>query len=299
MPLFTPIGGGGGVPKATVTATTGSPSVDTSSRAGKTIYRFTGSGTITIGTEGIVEALLVAGGGSGGGNSAAFGTSGGGGGAGGHLYIEKLFLGAATYTVTVGAGGSATGAFQRGSNGSDSRILIGSVYYAVAQGGGAGGNRNGGSGTGGGSGGGAWSFNGSSSPRPLGAAGFTSQGNRGGDQLTTSMSGGACGGGGAGGASYDVYNSLTPSQGGTGLANSITGTSVTRGGGGGGGTYNNNASGYGGNGGGGAGGRSGTSGVPVAGTANTGGGGGGAGGFGSTSIAGAAGGSGVVIIVTG
>ena len=39
MPFFAPVSAGG-VPKATVTATTGSPTVDTSSRAGKTIYIF-------------------------------------------------------------------------------------------------------------------------------------------------------------------------------------------------------------------------------------------------------------------
>ena len=49
MPLFTPIGGGG-IGKATVTGTTGSPSVDTTTRAGKTIYRFTGSGSIGFGS---------------------------------------------------------------------------------------------------------------------------------------------------------------------------------------------------------------------------------------------------------
>ena len=38
--------------KATYTATTGSPTVDTSTRAGKTIIKYTGSGSITIGTAG-------------------------------------------------------------------------------------------------------------------------------------------------------------------------------------------------------------------------------------------------------
>ncbi len=54
-----------GIGKATVTATTGSPTVDTSSRAGKTIYKFTASGSITIGTAGTAEILVVGGGGSG------------------------------------------------------------------------------------------------------------------------------------------------------------------------------------------------------------------------------------------
>ena len=46
-PLFSPVSAGG-IGKATVTGTTGSPTVDTSSRSGKTIYKFTGSGSITF-----------------------------------------------------------------------------------------------------------------------------------------------------------------------------------------------------------------------------------------------------------
>ena len=51
MPTFTAFNAGG-IGKATYTATTGSPTIDTSSRAGKTIIKFTGSGSITIGTAG-------------------------------------------------------------------------------------------------------------------------------------------------------------------------------------------------------------------------------------------------------
>jgi hypothetical protein len=57
--------GGGGIGKATVTATTGSPTIDTTSRPGKTIYKFLSSGSITIGTAGTCEVLVVGGGGSG------------------------------------------------------------------------------------------------------------------------------------------------------------------------------------------------------------------------------------------
>ena len=40
MPYFSPVStGGGAVPKATVTGSTGSPTIDSSTRAGKTIYR--------------------------------------------------------------------------------------------------------------------------------------------------------------------------------------------------------------------------------------------------------------------
>ena len=66
MPLFSPVSLGG-IGKATVTGTTGSPTVDSASRAGKTIYKFTGSGSITVGTAGSCEVLVVGGGGGGGG----------------------------------------------------------------------------------------------------------------------------------------------------------------------------------------------------------------------------------------
>jgi hypothetical protein len=83
-----------------------------------------------------------------------------------------------------------------------------------------------------------------------------------------------------------------PGPGGNGLASSITGASVTRGGGGGGGQNSTSGAGVGGTGGGGAGGVN-ASAAGTAGTVNTGGGGGGAGWSGGS---GGAGGSGVVIL---
>jgi hypothetical protein len=50
---------------AIISDTTGSPTVDTSSRPGKTIYKFTGSGSITVPIAGYAEMLLIGGGGSG------------------------------------------------------------------------------------------------------------------------------------------------------------------------------------------------------------------------------------------
>ena len=102
MPLFSLVSAGG-VPKATVTATTGSPSVDSSTRAGKTIYNFTGSGSITVGTAGTAEILVVGGGGAGGRGQA---TTCAGGGAGGYIYDTSALLPSGTLTVTVGAGGT-------------------------------------------------------------------------------------------------------------------------------------------------------------------------------------------------
>ena len=186
MPLFTPIGGGG-IGKATVTATTGSPTIDTTSRPGKTIYKFTNTGlaSITVGTAGTAEILVVGAGGTGGNNGA-----GGGGGAGGYIYNASAYFPAGTHTVYVGAGGADT------TMNGESSVL--GPYIAV--GGGAGGTYsyfNPGYGGNGGSGGG------SNSGAPVGK-GTPGQG----------YDGSGTQGGGAGGSS------------GAGVANSITGTSV-------------------------------------------------------------------------
>jgi hypothetical protein len=90
-PTFSPISLGG-IGKATVTGTTGSPTVNTNARAGKTIYDFTGSGSITVGTAGTVEVLTIGGGGAGGSNQ------GGGGGAGGYVYDDHLSAYQSIYT---------------------------------------------------------------------------------------------------------------------------------------------------------------------------------------------------------
>ena len=102
MPLFTPVSAGG-IGKATVTATTGSPTIDSSTRSPKTLYKFTSSGSITIGAAGTAEILVIGGGGGGGGASNG---GNGGGGAGGYLYDASALLPAGTLTVTVGNGGS-------------------------------------------------------------------------------------------------------------------------------------------------------------------------------------------------
>jgi len=113
-----------------------------------------------------------------------------------------------------------------------------------------------------------------------------------GNQSQTHIASGG-GGGGAGGVGGDVSIDYYAGNGGVGLQNSITGSSVYyAGGGGGGGTNSGGIAGTGGSGGGGGGNRL-TNGS--AGTANTGGGGGGAG-FDGTVRSGGAGGSGVVII---
>jgi hypothetical protein len=87
---------GGGSPKASVSSTTGSPTVVTVS--GKTYYQFTGTGSATL-TAGTLRVMVQAGGG--GGNSSRAG------GAGGQI-TQTLTVTAGTYTVTVGAGGDST-----------------------------------------------------------------------------------------------------------------------------------------------------------------------------------------------
>lgn len=254
--------------KAVITATTGSPTIDTSTRAGKTIYKFTGSGTVTVGTPGYCEVLIVAGGGGGCGQT--------GGGAGGLIYDTSIFLPGGTLTVTVGAGG---GGLQTnwnygepGLSGLASRV---GPYYAIGGGGAAGQGIQSSIGLIGGSGGGGYSGG--------GGAGIAGQGNAGG--ATTGGGGGAGQAGGVG----DSRN------GGNGLQISITGTATYYAGGGAGG-ISQTAGGLGG-----GGKASYASAGPVYnagfnGTANTGGGGGSS--YNTNSVGGN-GGSGYIVIVTG
>ena len=70
-----------GIGKASASGSSGA-TVDTSSRPGKTIYKFSGSGEITITQAGYAEILCIAGGGGGGSGDNAYGFGGGGGGSG-------------------------------------------------------------------------------------------------------------------------------------------------------------------------------------------------------------------------
>ena len=261
-----------------------------------------------------VQYLVIAGGGSGG---AGFqGGCGGGGGAGGYRtnfgtgnISGRLSAVEAAMTVntgtalslTVGAGGTAmTGNtnstdIPAGSDGNDSTFNT-----ITSIGGGAGGRNDGGHGNDGGCGGGA----GGRLASATNGDGTANQGFDGGD-CTQDNDLAAGGGGGAGEAGSTGITSGSPNlaQGGDGIASSITGSSVTRGGGGGSAgsssscTLNSNQSGgLGGAGGGGAGAAA-NSANGTAGTANTGGGGGGNLRNCSSSNAGA-GGSGVIILRT-
>ena len=290
-----------------------------------TVHTFTTSGIFKPAHSNTVEYLVIAGGGSG----AA--TGGGGGGAGGFRYNSGLpVLSGTDYTITVGAGGTASPTWiARGSSGSNSSInyptlspysQANSGGYIESEGGGSGGtgnftgapsdNRDGARGGCGGGGGGGRSDPDYYGVTNDGAAGATNS-NPGGSPTTQGFAGGrglghapgvprfGGGGGGIGGAGSDggAPSPTAGGAGGVGVEYSISGVATYYGGGGGGGP--NGAAG---NGGGGAGSN------PVyiyAGTANRGGGGGGghpvnprppSGPYEPATSLGASGGSGVVII---
>lgn len=272
---------GGGAPKAVVSGVTGSPATDTTTRPGKTIYNWTGNGSITVSKAGVVEMRLVGGGGGG-------GFDRGGGGSGGQDWISYyVWLDVGTHTVTIGAGGAGgTSGARWGMNGEPTR-----VGSCAALGGGGGGGSN------------------TSAPFLGGQAGAYGGGGNG--VIGASQSAGAAqdpngyagsagtsnGGGGGGGGRGGAPGSSSGSAGGNGGAgradSTITGTSATYGAGGGGGAPT--TAGTGGTGGGGSG-VTGSGATGNAGAANTGGGGGGGG---PSSGPGGAGGSGRAIVVVG
>lgn len=255
-------------------------------------HTFFSNGTFTPTQALTCDYLVVAGGGGGGAADAGSTNYGGGGGAGGLRSTVTATGGGGSiesaigvtsgtnYTITVGAGGTATAAAW--TNGSSSTFST-----ITATGGGAGGGLNSvpnwiASLTGGSGGGG-------DEANTSGAAGTANQGYAGG-----TSPGGPSGnsGGGGGGAGAIGANGTTNNGGAGGAGVSIsafatpTGTGVSNFYAGGGGASGSSAGGAGGSGGGGAG----STGTATAGTANTGGGGG------SGSRSGAAGGSGVVIV---
>jgi hypothetical protein len=243
-----------------------------------------------------VDFLVIAGGGGGGSGPAVGGAGGAGGyrssnatyggsGGGGSAESSLTFSAGTVYTVTVGAGGASAGSIGLGNNGVNSSISGTGITTITSTGGGGGGNT--GNGASGGSGGGGSGASTSS------ASGTANQGYGGGFQNNTGY--GSSGGGGAGavGGNSTGPNSISniAGNGGNGVASTITGSSVTRGGGGGGSDWDGGNFGTGGTGGGGRGASNYSTSNAVDGTANTGGGGGG-----DNSNARTGGGSGVVIL---
>ena len=279
------------------------------------VHTFTSSGTFTVttisgGGSADFEVLIVGAGGAGG-----FYLGGGGG--SGAMITDVVKMTAASYTVTVGSGGNATGAGTGYSGNGNTSSILGGLINLYALGGGAGGNgttdafgANGsanstiGSGGGGGSPFG-FTFSASSVHASFGGpAGINGSGGGFGTLYSSLLFTGGGGGGGAlgPGVAPNVGNGPVGAGGfgGTGRPSSITGSNVFYGGGGGGGygTYLANGTISGGNGGGGHGVGTAASGANLqaaAGTANRGGGGGG-GQAQSGYQAGGNGGSGIVII---
>lgn len=223
--------------------------------AGRIIHDFTNSSTFILPYEITnVQVYVLGGGGSGGGDNHAYFAAGGGG--GGTNFVT-LSLAAATYAVTVGAGGLPVH-YSNGGNGGAS-----SFSNLVSAGGGGGGSRSdttSHAGNNGGCGGGSAAG---------GTAGTGTNGFNGGVGTTGAPYGG---GGGGGAGAVGQTSSGNGGNGGSGTNNSPLGASVWLGGGGGGGALSGSA-GSGGSGGGGAGTLSGNG---SNGTNGLGGGGGGA-----------------------
>jgi hypothetical protein len=256
------------------------------------IHSFTTVGTSTFTVpSGITiqaEVLIVAGGGGGGNDG------GGGGGAGGIVYYPNVTFSTGSYSVIVGGGGgpgSSTNIYN-GSNGGNSSVT--GLTVAIGGAGGMDGHAQSYTVITGGSGGGgghsiAPDVTNVTAPAGLGTPG---QGNNGGNAYYNSAGGGGGGAGAVGGNAASAQGG----SGGTGVAYSITGTTVYYGGGGAGGSWNGVPGTAGLGGGGQAGGNhySGTLQYATSGIANTGGGGGGNG-FATDGLPGS-GGSGIVII---
>jgi hypothetical protein len=212
------------------------------------IHSFTGPGTFTVTCAGnpegstAVDYLVIAGGGGGGGSTSSGGAgSASGAGAGGsrttfpspNCNAGSFPISVQAYPITVGAGGAAGPGSASpnipGNNGSNGANSVFSTITAAGGGGGRAGPCGSQNGAPGGSGGGA--SGGSPVPRS-GGSGNTPpvsppQGNDGGDASHGVFQG--AGGGGSGAAGSDQSPSGgTPAPGGAGLANSITGSPVSK-----------------------------------------------------------------------
>ena len=184
---------------------------------GRTILRYTQSGTLKVTESGTVDVLVVGGGGGGGQNSSYTVDSGGGAGGGGGGVVYKtsfeVVANAEPYQVIVGGGGAV------GQNGGNS-----SVFGLTAYGGGGGARyaTNGSTypGKDGGSGGGSTRGAGLSTEATSGKAIYGAQGNIGNNGGLATHQYAPAGGGGAGGSGGNS-SGTTPGTGGSGYECSI------------------------------------------------------------------------------
>jgi hypothetical protein len=207
---------------------------------GYRIHQFTtvGASTFTPSASSPVEILVVAGGGSGGIITGGMTMRGAGGGAGGLIYIPSFpVVGAANYTVTVGAGGNSNSGSTR--NQGANTTVVGQGRTLTALGGGMGAmDDSTDNATTGGSGGGSWypGYVGKAATQPSttndGISTYASSGfgNKGGDSGASQPYGG---GGGGAGAAGNNFNSAGGPVGGIGRQYSISGTATYYAGGGG------------------------------------------------------------------
>jgi len=270
------------------------------------IHSFTANGSFVNTLADVsIEYLVIAGGGGG-------GSAGGGGGAGGYRTNVSgqtsgasssteaaVTFPAATYTITVGAGGAAVDD-ARGSQGGASSISGSGITDITTVGGGGGGSFVNSAQHGGGSGGSAGGRDATNGTQGSPTANQGTAGGNGTGGSAGNSVGGGGGGAGAAGSNGDGNSAKAGGAGGAGLSNNITGSAVTRAGGGGGGGDNRTSVGpsTGGAGGTGGGGTGGGSSAATDGTDGTGSGGGGAAisAGGNHGILGGDGGDGIVII---
>ena len=202
----------GGLPKAVVSSSTAASvtSVTVDGQAAK-VYKFTGTGSITLSNAGLVDVLAIGPGGAG---------SYGAGGAGGYVLRTNVYVPAGSNLVYIGAGGTVY--YQQG--GPDSSTFCG----VTATGGGTGAQYNDRMPSGGACGGGCGPFATNSSGEGqyfMGNIAVSAGVTRGGN-------GGKVNGGGGGGVGGDASGGT----GGAGTATDFSGTTTTYGAGGGGAT---------------------------------------------------------------
>ena len=200
---------------------------ETTYTSGGTTYKvhtFLSTGFLRVTAATTMDFLIVAGGGGSAAAELSYGATGGGG-AGGMVVGTSITIPAGKHTVTVGAGGAASNAYNVAGSGGDSTFAYGGTTVTAK--GGAGSpdyattGQNGGSGSGGSEPNGAAGSS-TQSSQNSGISGISQFGNAGG--AASGYQSGAGGGGGAGGAGQARS---AGGAGGAGRANSITGSSVT------------------------------------------------------------------------
>ena len=209
--------------------TAASSTAITVSSVNYTLLTFTADSNLVVSKAGLFDVLMFGGGASGGYQSNTTGVGASGGGGAGGMVQATVYLSAATYAITIGAGGASTTA----SLGNGLKTSLGSVLVAVGGGAGYGdqftgllaGERLPGQ-TGGGGGGGGRVYN---------AGGVGMQGFDGGSQ--TGVTATSAGGGGSVSAVGANASATTGGAGGVGfdVSSFISGSALFKGAGGGGG----------------------------------------------------------------